>query len=67
MKRDLDPAADRRSGQDRRRQNDGPPQGRERRTGLEPRQPDVAEVELSPSQWARLFGGGDTVPASLLP
>ena len=64
MKRDPDHAVDRRTGHDRRRHDGPPPGGHERRTGLEPRQPDVHELELTPSQWSRLFGH-DTVPAEL--
>ncbi|MCW5664770.1 MAG: hypothetical protein KIT35_13110 [Piscinibacter sp.] len=64
MKRDPAPALDRRSGHDRRHRDNGPPDGHDRRTGLEPRQPEVHEMELTPSQWALLFGG-DTVPADL--
>lgn len=46
---------DRRSGADRRKVDKGPPAGvRERRVQMEPRQPDVQEVEISPSDWASL-------------
>lgn len=46
---------ERRSGQDRRRaESSGPPGGRERRRNVEPRKPDVAELDLSPSQWDAL-------------
>ena len=44
----------RRSGTDRRRADRGAPQGPERRVGLEPRKPEVTEVEISESDWARL-------------
>jgi hypothetical protein len=45
--------ADRRSGIDRRKADQGPPKGkRERRISVEPRKPDVQEVDLSPSDWA---------------
>lgn len=48
------PPADRRSGKDRRRKELLPPGNPERRRSIEPRQPDVVELELSPSQWAEL-------------
>jgi hypothetical protein len=44
----------RRTGADRRKVDKGPPGGRERRISLEPRQPDVTERELTPSEWATL-------------
>lgn len=56
----LHPAAqasrpDRRSGSDRRKVDKGPPKGlRERRVSVEPRKPEVQEVEISPSDWASL-------------
>ncbi len=47
------PAADRRKGE--RRQRDGDPPGRhERRKGIEPRQPEVSELDLSHSEWAAI-------------
>lgn len=48
------PRVDRRSGADRRRLDKGPPDGRERRRGIEPRRPEVVEREASPSEWATL-------------
>jgi hypothetical protein len=48
------PLADRRSGQDRRKVDKGPPSGRERRVHLEPRRPEVSELDLSNSEWAAL-------------
>ncbi|MBS0442199.1 MAG: hypothetical protein JSR38_09625 [Proteobacteria bacterium] len=48
------PAADRRSGGDRRRVDKGSPNGRERRVGMEPRKPEISEVEITPSEWAAL-------------
>ena len=45
---------DRRSGQDRRRADVGPPGKHERRITLEARKPDVAEVSMSDSQWLTL-------------
>ncbi|ART48378.1 hypothetical protein [Acidovorax carolinensis] len=38
---------DRRSGQDRRQQEQGPPDRYERRRSIEPRQPELTELELS--------------------
>lgn len=49
------PRPDRRTGADRRKADNGPPKGvRERRVQLEPRKPEVQEVEISPSDWASL-------------
>jgi hypothetical protein len=45
---------ERRSGVDRRQANKPPPGGRERRTGMEPRKPEVNELDITPSDWARL-------------
>lgn len=54
--------ADRRSGIDRRKADQGPPKGkRERRVSVEPRKPEVQEVDLSPSDWAAFDA---TVPAT---
>lgn len=47
-------AAERRSGRDRRKADKGSPQGRERRVGMEPRKPEISEVEMSPTEWAAL-------------
>ncbi len=41
---------DRRSGADRRQQDVGPAASYERRNTVEPRQPEVAELELSPEE-----------------
>lgn len=46
--------ADRRSGVDRRRVDKGPPGARERRRLVEPRRPEVAELEMSEAEWAQL-------------
>ena len=49
------PIANRRSGRDRRQKEAGPPSGqRERRVGIEPRQPEVQEVDPTDSAWAEL-------------
>jgi hypothetical protein len=45
------PPADRRSGRDRRQVDGGPPSRHERRRNVEPRQPEVVELEFSQSQW----------------
>ncbi|MGV8824241.1 hypothetical protein [Methylibium petroleiphilum] len=46
---------ERRTGRDRRRtESPEPPGGRERRRNVEPRKPDVAELDLSLSQWDAL-------------
>jgi hypothetical protein len=46
---------ERRSGVDRRRADKGPPAGgRDRRVSVEPRQPEVHEVTLTPSEWDTL-------------
>ncbi|MDY0105245.1 MAG: hypothetical protein RBS27_01125 [Giesbergeria sp.] len=41
---------DRRSGKDRRQQEAGPPSSYERRRAIEARQPEVAELDLSPEE-----------------
>jgi hypothetical protein len=48
------PKNDRRSGVDRRKVDKGPPNGIDRRKSIEPRKPEVQEVQISPSDWARL-------------
>jgi hypothetical protein len=54
--------ADRRSGADRRIADKGPTSGRpERRRSVEPRMPEVVEIEMSISQWSALiYGDQDT-------
>jgi hypothetical protein len=48
-------STERRSGKDRRHaESSAPPGGRERRRNVEPRRPDVAELDLSLSQWDAL-------------
>ncbi len=54
--------AERRSGHDRRRRESAPPGGWERRRSVGPRKPDVAELEITPSQWDLLHG--DAFPAA---
>ncbi len=46
--------AERRSGKERRRRDTLAPGLPERRRSIEPRKPEVQELELSPSQWADL-------------
>lgn len=53
------PSLERRSGRDRRQREDTPPRGWDRRRGVEPRRPEVVELDLTPSQWDAL--GGDSV------
>ena len=48
------PASERRTGQDRRKVDRGSPTGRERRVGMEPRKPEITEIEVTPSEWAAL-------------
>jgi hypothetical protein len=55
------PTAERRSGRDRRQLDEGPlGGGRERRIGLEPRKPEVIELEVSVSEWLALNDGPGT-------
>jgi hypothetical protein len=46
---------ERRSGNDRRRRESVPPASWERRRAIEPRKPEVAELEMTPSQWDLLL------------
>ena len=48
------PLAERRSGRDRRQVDKGPPGGRDRRVNIEPRRPEVVELEVSVSEWLAL-------------
>jgi len=45
---------ERRTGDDRRRRDIGPPGRHERRRGGEARKPEVVELDLSESEWAAL-------------
>jgi hypothetical protein len=45
---------ERRTGNDRRRRETSPPASWERRRAIEPRKPEVAELEMTPSQWDAL-------------
>lgn len=49
------PPTDRRSGKDRRHVDQGPPGRHDRRRSVEPRQPQVSELDMSPSQWGALI------------
>lgn len=55
---DKQPPCDRRSGKDRRQTEAGPPDKHERRRSIEPRQPEVRELHLSPEEWVAM-GFGD--------
>jgi len=56
---------ERRSGRDRRQVEKGPPGSRDRRVGLEPRRPEVVELEVSVSEWLALQAAmASTSPAS---
>ena len=55
IRRTHRPADDRRTGGDRRRADKGPQGRRERRVGIEPRRPEVSEVEPTPAEWEALI------------
>ena len=48
------PLNERRSGNDRRHRDELPPTDWERRRSLEPRKPEVLDLEITPSQWDAL-------------
>jgi hypothetical protein len=54
---------DRRTGEDRRRVDNGPPGKHERRRSLEPRKPEVVELDMSNSEWSAL--SDDPAPPKL--
>ncbi len=54
---------DRRSGKDRRQTEAGPPDKHERRRSIEPRQPEVRELHLSPEELVAM--GFDAAQAEL--
>jgi hypothetical protein len=62
----LGPSHDRRTGRDRRRVDKGSPTGRERRVSVEPRQPEVAEIELTAEQWAAMQAAVAVAPPAAL-
>lgn len=45
---------ERRTGEDRRRVDNGPPGKHERRRSLEPRKPEVVELDMTNSEWSAL-------------
>lgn len=45
---------DRRTGKDRREVEDAPPTGRERRHTVEPRMPEVTELDMTAEEWEAL-------------
>jgi hypothetical protein len=51
------PLVERRTGADRRQVDLGPPNGKERRRGIESRKVEVQEVDLTLSDWARFEAG----------
>jgi hypothetical protein len=59
--------AERRSGADRRRADKGPPGRVDRRRVAEPRKPEVAELDLSESEWGALTEQAFTAPAAKKP
>lgn len=61
-RRRTPPPTERRTGADRRKADHGPPGGRERRVGMEPRKPDVREIEMTPSEWATLTSDASPPP-----
>ena len=56
------PEAERRSGRDRRQEDLGPPSV-DRRRGIEPRKPEVSEVNITDSEWGRLEEAVRSPPA----
>jgi hypothetical protein len=55
---------DRRSGQERRKVDKAPPGGRDRRVSVEPRKPEVQELEITPSAWADLTSRPEGLPSA---
>ena len=65
---DKNTPCDRRSGKDRRQTEAGPPDKHERRRSIEPRQPEVRELHLSPEELVAMgFGAAHTEPAQPKP
>jgi hypothetical protein len=54
---------ERRAGEDRRKFDKGPPGNHERRRSMEPRKPEVVELEMTDSEWAALNGKPPPLPA----
>jgi len=59
--------ADRRSGADRRRADKGLPGRADRRRVVEPRKPEVAELDISDSEWGALTEQAFIAPAAKKP
>lgn len=62
--RGATPAADRRTGHDRRKRDELPDGWRDRRRHVEARKPEVVELDMTASQWAAFEQGPppDTAP-----
>jgi hypothetical protein len=58
---------ERRCGHDRRGADKGPPGQHERRRHVEPRRPEVAEIDMSHSEWGALSEGLPRPPPSTAP
>lgn len=63
---DKNTPCDRRSGKDRRQTEAGPPEKHERRRSIEPRQPEVRELHLSPEELVAM-GFGDAQAGTTAP
>lgn len=59
--------SERRSGTDRRRADKGPPGRVDRRRVVEPRKPEVAELDVSDSEWGALTEQAFPDPAAKKP
>ncbi|HNW64827.1 MAG TPA: hypothetical protein PKJ32_17590 [Piscinibacter sp.] len=59
--------SERRSGTDRRRADKGPPGRVDRRRVVEPRKPEVAELDVSDSEWGALTEQAFPAPAAKKP
>ncbi|QTN23266.1 hypothetical protein HZ992_24700 [Rhizobacter sp. AJA081-3] len=59
--------AERRSGTDRRRADKGPPGRVDRRRVVEPRKPEVAELDVSDSEWGALTEQAFSAPPAKKP
>jgi hypothetical protein len=59
--------SERRSGTDRRRADKGPPGRADRRRVVEPRKPEVAELNVSDSEWGALTEQAFPAPATKKP
>lgn len=62
--RGATPAADRRTGHDRRKRDELPDGWRDRRRHVEPRKPEVVELDMTASQWAAIE---QTLPPDIPP